>query len=322
VIDPRALGARLAALPVRLSGLRCRSGRVDLGDYPGGRPSTVLEVSGDGQAGFGEHVAFSDEEQQAFVHGVEGLLVAASGRVAEIVRPSGPSMQRAALESAVIDLAMRQAGLGLRELCGLAEGRLRWVSSFAACLDPAARARALAGEVKVDVDPRWDEAAMEALAGESVAILDFKEGGTPALATRLSAAFPTAIFEDPPLGGAHARVARDRSLVSATEVQAAVGRGEAINVKVPRLGGVLAALEALALAREGGVLAYFGGMFEVSPGREQARQLAALFCADAPNDLAPLAGGLTSVGPQSPSVIRLDGVGFGATCDWTAIHLR
>jgi hypothetical protein len=57
-------------------------------------------------------------------------------------------------------------------------------------------------------------------------------------------------------------------------------------------------------------------MFEAGPGREQARALAALFCGDAPNDLAPLAGGMASIAGESPSVVRLDGVGFGATCTW------
>ena len=72
---------------------------------------------------------------------------------------------------------------------------------------------------------------------------------------------------------------------NAGAVATAVGAGEAVNLKAPRMGGPLELLRGLDLAvnaRDN----YFGGMFEVNVGRAQARQLAALFCGDAPNDLA------------------------------------
>jgi L-alanine-DL-glutamate epimerase-like enolase superfamily enzyme len=320
VVDPRALADRLGSLPVRLGGVRCRSGRVALADYPGGRPLTLVALSGQGHTGWGEHVAFTDEEQQTFVHAVEGFFATAAGPVAEILRPGIPPYARAALESALLDLALRQAGASLRDLVGVAAAPLRWVCSFADP-DPATRARACGGEVKVDVDPAWTGATIAALAREPVAILDFKETGTPALAARLAAAFPTALFEDPPEGTTGVRVARDRPLLTEAQVAAAVGRGEAVNLKAPRMGGVLALLQGLARARQSSALAYLGGMFEAGPGREQARQIAALFCADGPNDLAPLAGGLTSLTGGSPSTIRLDQPGFGATVDWAGLAL-
>jgi hypothetical protein len=320
VLDPRALADRLGALPVRLGGVRCRSGRVALRDYPGGRPLTLVALSGQGHTGFGEHVAFSDDEQQAFVHAVEGYFASAAGPVAGILRPQLPSYARAALESALLDLALRQAGVSLGELAGRAAAPLRWVSSFSDP-DPAGRARACGGEVKVDVDPAWTDATIATLAGERVAILDFKEAGTPALAARLSAAFPAAIFEDPPEGTRGARVGRDRPLLGEAQVAAAVARGEAVNLKAPRMGGFLVLLRALAYARAPGALAYLGGMFEAGPGREQARQVAALFCGDAPNDLAPLAGGVSSVAGLSPGTIRLDAPGFGATADWADLPI-
>jgi L-alanine-DL-glutamate epimerase-like enolase superfamily enzyme len=320
VVDPRALAERLSAWPVRLGGVRCRSGRVALADYPGGRPLTLVALSGQGHTGWGEHVAFSDDEQQAFVLAVESHFATAEGPVATILRPGIPTYARAALESAIIDLALRQAGASLRDLTGVDAAPLRWVCSFADP-DPAARARACGGEVKVDVDPAWTEATIVALAREPVAILDFKGTGTLALAARLAAAFPAAIFEDPPEGTAGVRVARDRSLLTEPAVVAAVGRGEAVNLKAPRMGGFLPLLRALGHAREAGALAYLGGMFEAGPGREQARQIAALYCADAPNDLAPLAGGLGSIEGGSPAPVRLDAPGFGATVDWARLEI-
>jgi hypothetical protein len=294
---------------------------VALGEYPGGRPTTLVALSGQGHVGYGEHVAFSDEEQQAFVLAVESLIAVAAGPVGAIVRPGTPPYQRAALEAAAIDLALRQAGLGLRDLCGVVEAPLRWVTSFAARLDPVEHLRTLPpGEYKVDVHPGWSAGTIAALAGEPVTILDFKEGA-PGACAALSAALPGALFEDPPAGCGHGRVARDRPLVTEEDVRAAVGRGEAVNLKAPRMGGFLQLLPALAAAREQGGLAYLGGMFEAGPGREQARQIAALYCADAPNDLAPLAGALAGTAGPSPGRVRFDEVGFGATCDWTELEI-
>jgi hypothetical protein len=310
VVDPGALALRLAALPVRLESVRCRSGRVALADYPGGRPFTLVALSGQGQTGHGEHVAFSDGEQQAFVHGVEGLLASAAGPVSGIVRPGAAPYDRAALEGALIDLALRQAGLSLAELCGVREAPLRWVRSFAAL-----PGRSQGGGLKIDVDPSWSAAEVDSLRAMRVEILDFKEKGDAALCARLSAAFPEAIFEDPPAGCAHPRVARDRPVLAAADAAAAAARGELVNLKAPRMGGFLSVLGAVS-AR-----AYFGGMFEAGPGREQARALAALFCGEASNDLAPLEGGMTAMTGESPSVIRLDEVGFGATCDWAELEI-
>jgi hypothetical protein len=320
MVDPRALAEKLGALVVEVSALHCRSGRVALADYPGGRPFTLVMAAGQGQIGYGEHVAFTDEEQRTFAAQARGWLVAATGPVAALVKGQAPPHARAALEGALIDLALRQADASLRDLCGVAEGRLRWVRSFEARAD--ARYDAAAGEeLKLDVHPEWSAETIARLQGEAVAILDFKGGGSPALCAQLSRAFPSALFEDPPPGGTHARVARDRPIVDEDAVAAAVAKGEAVNLKAPRMGGVLAMLRGFAVAGDHGALAYVGGMFEAGPGREQARQLAALLSPDAPNDLAPLAGGLAPHRGASPSVIHLDAAGFGATCDWEEMEI-
>jgi hypothetical protein len=55
-------------------------------------------------------------------------------------------------------------------------------------------------------------------------------------------------------------------------------------------------------------------MFEIGAGRRQARALAALFCADGPNDLAPhdLAGPSAAAEHDETRPVRLDGIGFGS----------
>jgi L-alanine-DL-glutamate epimerase-like enolase superfamily enzyme len=328
-LDGRALANVLARLPVHVEELCCRSGCVGVSDYPGGRrPTTLVAISGRGCTGFGENVAFSVAEQRAFADGAAGLIVAASGTVGSLLAARADGYGRAALEAALIDLAMRQAGLSFRELCGVAEAALRWVASMGPLAAPAEQLRIMraagrATEFKLDVAPAWSEAVVGELRQEpGVVILDFKEGASPALCDRLRRAFPGVVFEDPPASfrDVTGPVARDRPVLAVEDVEAAVRAGEAVNLKAPRMGGVLRVLEALSAVRRQGGRAYFGGMFEIGPGRQQARQLAALFCGDDPNDLGPVCEAAAELG-RSPCPVRLDVPGFGAGRDWAALPL-
>lgn len=84
----------------------------------------------------------------------------------------------------------------------------------------------------------------------------------------------------------------------------------AVNLKVPRMGGVLALLQAAAFCEAEKTPFYLGGMFEVSVGRAQARELASLLAPQAPNDLAPIPRGTNH---EFPSALRPPhgGIGFG-----------
>lgn len=323
--DAGTLAERVGRLPVAIEKVRCHAGYMSSGDYPEGRrPTALVELVGGGQVGFGENVAFTIEEQRAFAARAQTLLTSFDGTVATLVRDTATLHERAALEGALVDLAMRQAGLSLSALAGVRSAEYRWVSSFDGQVDPAARLRALraergAREFKVDVDPRWSSDAMAALAtAGGVVILDFKEAGTLVACAALAVKFPQAIFEDPPAGCAHPSIALDRSLTSVADVVAAAAQGRRLNLKAPRMGGVLSLLRALAAAPRASF--YFGGMFEVGPGRAQARQLAALFAPDAPNDLGPLAGEVAAPG-RSPAVIDLTAPGFGAIHDWATLPI-
>jgi len=347
---PGALADTLAALPVCVEAVEVQRRALALDDYAGGpRPSSVVRLSGLGHVGRGENVAFSEDDQARFAARAASLLAGGAlregtwrGPVGALLGEAARGYERAALEAALIDLALRQAGTTLAALTGRHESALRVVLSFAARPDPAAYARALRGtaraqtkagvpaatvvdsdvdakvgspsaadlELKIDVDPAWTAAAATALAAEpGVAVLDFKGRGDARLAAMLSPLFSGALFEDPPPGTTHPRRARDASLTDAGTVAAALARGESVNLKAPRMGGPLEVLRALESVRGAGAdrIAYLGGMFEVDVGRTQARQLAALFCADGPNDLAPLHG------PHRGNrlAVRLDTPGFG-----------
>jgi L-alanine-DL-glutamate epimerase-like enolase superfamily enzyme len=317
-------------------------------DYPGGRrPSSVVCISGAGHRGFGENVAFTQAEHDRFAARATDLLSdllaraggnraagGGGGRVGTLLRPDLPPYERAALEAALIDLGMRQAGLSFADLTGLREAPIRFVVSFSATSDPSEyvrrlRAAGFSGGLKIDVDPSWDEATRAALAKQAgISILDFKGRGDVGLAHEWAALLPDVILEDPPPGAGRGRIARDGPLSDARAVAAALALGEAVNLKAPRMGGPLEVLRSLALAAPvrgasaatGGdgatgtrarIPAYLGGMFEVGPGRAQARQLAALFCRDSPNDLAPVTGSWTARSGSSVLSIRLDTRGFG-----------
>jgi hypothetical protein len=316
-VTPAGLAAALATLPVTVEGVGCRFAFVPLSGYGDpGRPATFVELAGRGCSGFGELVSFSAEEHAAFAGRAPRWLRGPGGRVGDLLaRPAdgGTAHERAALEGALIDLALRQAGLALADLCGQGEGRLRWVASFGPTADP--RPLVAAGsELKLDLFPGWSDEVVSGLRAGPLVILDWKEQGSPEQARRLSAALPDVIFEDPPDGSGHPRIARDRSLTSAADVRAAVERGELANLKAPRMGGFLELLQGFPDEPS----AYFGGMYEVGPGREQARQLAAIFCGRAPNDLAPFAGGTSSLQGPSPSLIALGRPGFGSNREWAA----
>jgi L-alanine-DL-glutamate epimerase-like enolase superfamily enzyme len=324
---------------VQVSSVDVRIDAVAVDDDAGGpRPTSVVCLSGAGHRGLGENVAFSRTEHDRFLARAPELVPEGRASVGALLRSDCPRYERAALEAALIDLAMRQAGVSFSDLTGTRAARMRFVVSFSAMSDPSATVRRLraagyAGALKVDVDPTWDETTRAALAEQAgISILDFKGRGDFPLAHEWATRLPQVILEDPPAGTLRGHVARDASLSDTAAVAAALARGEAVNLKAPRMGGPLEVLRSLDLvtrfqsasaviggaATGGGAIhaparipAYLGGMFEVGTGRAQARQLAALFCPDSPNDLAPIAGSWTT-GSSSVLSIRLDTPGFGS----------
>ena len=111
------------------------------------------------------------------------------------------------------------------------------------------------------------------------------------------AAFPDAYLEDPHdlpeiaqrLGDHLERVSYDAPIRSAEDIGATPLAARVVNVKPSRIGSLRALFEVYArCARERRPM-YGGGMGELGVGRGQIELLAALFHADAPNDVAPSA---------------------------------
>lgn len=335
-VAPGELARRLGALDVEVERLEIDVRRVDVIGYgDAGRPSSVVRLSGGGHAGRGEHVGFSSEVHERFARRAASSFRPYAAPLARWLAESGavfgddePPHARAAVEAALVDLALRQHASSLAALAGVLDPRrapMAYAISFAPVADPARRVRAHRAETpgavfKIDVDPRWDARALDALGelADAVAVLDFKERGDAACVRRLADRFPGAWLEDPPLGlretpaDLRERLVRDMPVRCAADVDRLAAGCGAINLKAPRMGGVLALLAALERADALGLEAYLGGMFEVDVGRAQARQLAALFTGGARNDLAPIPRPGDPPPQASPLAIPLDGHGFGA----------
>jgi hypothetical protein len=320
-----SLRTKLGRLSVVIDAAACEVGNAPVPTYPGGaRPTSVVVLRGAGVEGTGENVAWTDEAHGTFRTRVESV---PGGRwMLDAWRAALPALfpepyERAALEAAAIDLALRQHRTNLFGLAGVGPSPLRYVVSFERVSDPVARARAEGPgiDLKIDADPDWPDAIWSALGRlGSVAVIDFKLSGSSADHERAHRAIPGALVEDPLASSIpwsdslRARLSIDGPVTCPEALAALPVLPVAVNLKPARMGGVLAALEAAAWCSTRGIAIYFGGMFEVAVGRSQLQALASLLCPDAPNDVTPI--GLAGQVPSRPARLRCDAdaPGFGA----------
>ncbi|MGH7563617.1 MAG: hypothetical protein ACREK5_04245 [Gemmatimonadota bacterium] len=320
-LSPGELAERLAALPVVIESHSVELGSVPVPGYYGDqpRPTAVVSLSGAGHVGLGENVDWTASEQRRFRRACDEIVppLAARGETsvgevaAALERSGAHSHHRAAIEAAVIDLALRRAGTDLFELADRSPRRVRFCRSIGreaverlgplACVEELLE---LHGEarIKIDCPPGgWPEPVWEALAAtDRVVVVDFKREGVIEQVDLAHLFLPDAWLEDPPVdlhtgdGRArrpwHSRVALDGYVTAVADFEDPPLPPAAVNVKAPRVGGPLEALAILERCGKSGWSAYFGGMFEVGVGRRQARILASLFTAEAWNDLGPLTG--------------------------------
>ncbi len=246
-----------------------------------------------------------------------------------------------AFESAALDLALRQAGHSLHEALGLEPQPVRFVNSLGLgkqpSIEPVRRrlARSPGVRFKLDAEATWPPALVDEVAATgAVDTIDFKgqyglEVKDPealgALYDRVLPAFPHAYLEDPHdlpeitqrLGDHLERLSYDAPIRSADDIGATPLAARVVNVKPSRIGSLRELFEVYARCARDHRPMYGGGMAELGVGRGQIQLLAALFHADAPNDVAPSAyneedppGDL----PASPLTPRPEATGFR----WTA----
>jgi hypothetical protein len=287
------------------------------------RVTTHVRLAGSGTDGLGEDVSIHVEDGTSLHEAQPDLPLAGAWTLASFCAhlatldpwPQPPEWAAArryrtwAFESAALDLALRQAGRALHEVLGLEPQPVRFVNSLGLgvqpSIDPLRRRleRSPGVRFKLDAEVTWSPALFAAVAETgAVDTIDFKgryglevkdEKALVVMYKRVLAAFGDAYLEDPhelpaveALLADHAdRIAFDAPIHDAPDVAGA----PVINVKPSRIGSLRELFEVYArCAREGRPM-YGGGMGELGVGRGQIELLAALFHADAPNDVAPSA---------------------------------
>ncbi|MCW3046922.1 MAG: hypothetical protein JWO74_1206 [Solirubrobacterales bacterium] len=349
-IDGESLWPRLAGLPLVIEA--CEYDRLyAVLAYEFERITTHVRLVGAGADGLGEDVSVHEENGTALHETRPSLALEGEWTLAGFcdhlatleLWPEPPEWDGArhfrnwAFESAALDLALRQAGRPLHDVLGLEPQPVRFVNSLGLGKEPSIEplhrrlARSPGVRFKLDAEATWAPALVDEVAATSaVDTIDFKghydlavEDPNALLAVydHVLAAFPDAYLEDPHdlpeiaqrLSDHLARVSYDSPIRSAEDIGATPLAARVVNVKPSRIGSLRALFEVYArCARERRPM-YGGGMGELGVGRGQIELLAALFHADAPNDVAPSAynqddppGGL----PPSPLAPRPAPTGF------------
>jgi hypothetical protein len=271
------------------------------------RRCTVVRLRGRGEEGVGEDVSYEEELQLAFQAegpppGLEGEWTLASFSEA---LPELPGFRSWAVESAALDLALRQSGLSL----AAAVGRTPRPVTFVRSGRPAPEWQRLYPELryKLDAADSWDaELIAELNASGLVDVVDLKglyEGewveATPSarLYRLVAEGLPNVWLEDPrlneetePVLAPHRdRITWDAAVHAPEDIDTLPFPPRCLNSKPSRFGTVRSLFDFYDLCEERGIAIYGGGQFELGPGRHQVQHLASLFHPDGPNDVAPTA---------------------------------
>ena len=301
----------------------------------GGRTRTTTTVSlhGGDTTGRGEDVTYEAADHHALADAeaeADGPLFALAGEymfgnfsarlddfdffpTREPEREAFHHYRRWAIESAGLDLALKQADTNLAEALGREYDPVRFVISsqlrgsetpttdrVAAWLDSHPET-----ELKVDVTAEWTPTLIEDLVTtDTVRILDLKgqykgtpvdQPADPELYERVTEAFPEAIIEDPALtdkteavlAGEHARIAWDAPITGTESIEVLPFEPQWLNIKPSRFGTVKSLFETIEYCLANDVRMYGGGQGENAVGREHLHALASAFYPETPNDTAP-----------------------------------
>jgi hypothetical protein len=349
--DPELLWPRLAALPLVVEAYDYERLNAVLA-YEFDRVTTHVRLVGAGAEGLGEDISAFREDGTTLHETRPALPLVGEWTLAGFSEhldglalwPEPPEwdgalrMRRWAFEAAALDLALRQACRALHEVLGLEPKPVRFVNSLGLGEEPSIEplrrriARSPSVRFKLDAEASWPQALVDEVAATgAVDTIDFKGQyglevkDATALITlydRVLAAFPDAYLEDPHdlpeieerLGDHVERVSYDAPIRSADDIGATPLAARIVNVKPARIGDLQRLFEVYArCAREGRPM-YGGGFGELGVGRGQIELLAALFHADAPNDVAPSAYNEDDPAgplPGSPLLPSPTATGFG-----------
>lgn len=348
------LWARLAEFPVTIKRASCTQQRLS-GATSFERITTTVVLNGAGATGRGEDAGYSPDDQTAYPSHFDAVIAPSlagqwtldsfSRHVASLElygtppqMPGADSFRLWALESAALDIALRQAGTNLARALDMPLRPVRFCLSMGLGSPPSAERVCAwleadpAVEFKLDASLQWTPDLMRELAATgAVRVVDIKGHYTgdwidnrpdPELYANIAQLLPDVIIEDPLLNddtsaalgeGGLARAAYDAPVHSLADAQSISPRPSAINIKPTRFGTFASLLETIEWCQAQRMPMYGGGQFELGWGRTQAQTLASLFYADAANDVAPTAYHSATPGddvPRSPLQVP-DTPGFG-----------
>ena len=351
---------RLGDLEVRIDDVDWRRQRVETtGGFT--RVSTTVELAGetpDGVAhvGRGEDVTYDAVDHDRLVAVLDDLPIRGTYTLRSLAahldalalfpeepeRAASRHYRRWAIESAALDLALRQAETSLGEALGRDYDPVRFVVSpnltgggdGPPTAEPVRALRAVHEDigVKLDASPDWDDDLVDALAETgAVEVVDLKghyedaDVATvpdPELYRRVREGFPAAVLEDPKLtpatqealAGAEDRLSWDYPITDVASVGDLPVEPEVLNCKPSRFGTLEALFEFIAFCEAEGIRLYGGGQFELDVGRGQIQALASLCYPDGPNDVAPAVyndSSFEGTPPGSPLSAPASEAGFG-----------
>jgi hypothetical protein len=340
----------LAGLPLEIEGYELERLEMNVSSEFT-RVTTVIRIRGGGKEAVGEDVTYDALDHVAFqgagpVLPLSGSLTLgeACERLAALdlfpappVRDVSRLYRRWAFESAMLDLALRQASTSLAAALDRRPHPVTFVVSLRLgeppTIDPVRRRVERYPGLRFKLDPTssWtDELIAQLVETGVVDSVDFKgfykgtvvdQPPDPDLYRRVIEAFPEAWLEDPALTdetrpileGHEDRTTWDAPIHSIDDIEALPFPPKMVNVKPSRFGSLEALLDGYDYLSERSIGAYGGGQFELGPGRGQIQYLASLFHPDTPNDVAP--SGYNDPGvpeglPSSPLDPAPSGTGF------------
>jgi len=309
---------KVAGFELRVDELELERRELDLGRFK--RVTTTFVLHGDGARGEGEDVTYiADAHDRIPRPDLRGTWTLDD--LSSRIDPLGlDDYTRWALESAALDLALRQRDVSLGDAVGREYRPVRFVVSTREDIN-----RFLAAEpsleFKIDPESSWSRDEMEERAATGrIRVADLKgyykdtpvdQPPDPRLYRDVVEVFVDAVIEDAAftdetraiLAPAADRLSFDAPIHSVDDIERLEIEPRWLNVKPSRFGPLRRLFEAIAYAEEHAIRLYGGGQFELGPGRSHVQALASLYYADNPNDVAPgvyNAGKLDGDLPASP----------------------